>query len=117
MGSTTGAGGRRRGRVILRVVLVLFVTLLFFLLAEGAASLFLASRQDPADQGERIQEERHCKADRELGWVNIPDLDAPDLFGPGVGFSTNALGFRGRRTPDAAVAAGRYRIVFLGDSY
>ena len=55
-----------------------------------------------------IQERHHTRYDAELGWVNVPDLQDPDMYAPGRGFTSNAQGFRNRHdiaieSPEAAL--------------
>ncbi len=89
-------------------------TLLLALVLEGLASALLAWR-DTATPA--LAEVAHGVHDPELGWSHRPSFEAPDLYGPGLGLTTNARGFRGREEIDVAVPAGRYRVVCLGDSF
>jgi hypothetical protein len=66
---------------------------------------------------ERVNPERqHSRYDPDLGWVAIPNLVIPNMYGPGVDLRTNSLGFRGAREYTAAVPPGKVRIICSGDS-
>src|SRR5262249_38750161 len=83
-----------RMRSLLRVVAINVLVLAAPLVgAGGLASSLLVGRQVlQAHHGPA--ERRHTRYDRELGWVNIPNLDIPDMYGPGVRLRTNGQGFR-----------------------
>ncbi len=88
-----------------------------FCLFEGMASLLL-TLHTLVFHGERVLLERaHCRYDDTLGWVQLPNLDVPDLYGPGVYLRTNSRGFRGREEITDVVPAGWTRIVCSGDSF
>ena len=82
---------------------------------EGLASFALFARDVMKTSG--LAERWHAKYDPDLGWVNEPRVYLPDLYGPGVGFRTNAQGFRNDRDVDAAVPAGKFRVICSGDSF
>jgi hypothetical protein len=86
-------------------------------LLEGAASLIVFA-WDLARHAERPLPERiHTVYDPLLGWVNAKGLRAPDLYGPGRSFASNALGFRGAREYARAVPEGKRRAICSGDSF
>jgi hypothetical protein len=97
------------------LVVALATTTFAFLLLEGLASVLLSVRGATQELG--MREESHCEYDSELGWRNRPNVKLPNLYGRGVGFSTNALGLRAVEDYSADVPSGRYRVVFLGDSF
>lgn len=103
----------RRAATVVAVNLAVLAGLL--LLIEGAASAVLALRDDTerADLAER----RHTVHDAELGWVNIPNADHPDMYGAGIGLTTNPQGFRGTRPTPAEVPPGLVRVICSGDSF
>src|SRR5262249_14698128 len=97
----------------------LLILALLLTAGEGLASLLLlvrdllapAVRSDPP----------YIVYDAELGWVNTPASDFPDVDGPGVSVRTNAQGFRitqapGPPVPDR-VLDGRIRLLCSGDSF
>jgi hypothetical protein len=93
---------------------LLLGTLFLFVLLEGLASTARVARR-VADLWMPV-ERLYTRYDPELGWVSRPNLSVPDVFGRGVGLSTNARGFRGGRETAAAAGAAR-RIVCSGDSF
>jgi hypothetical protein len=104
-----------RARWLLKLALVnVGVFLLLFAVVEGLLSTFLFA-WDVAR--ERVISERHHTAyDPELGWVNLPNVHIPDLYGPGIFLRTNEQGFRGSRTFPRAVPNGKRRVICTGDS-
>jgi hypothetical protein len=112
-----GAGLRVSGRWSRRarsVATFLCLTVVAFWLFEGLCSvIWVWSRM----AGTRMTAERlHTRYDRELGWVSIPDLSLPDLYGPGLGLTTNARGFRGLGQVEP-LAPGARRVICSGDSF
>jgi hypothetical protein len=99
-----------------RLLPVVFVNLLILLALEGLASTITVvqiavGRMRPL--GERV----HTRYDRDLGWMNLPNLAIADLYGPGASFHTNALGFRNRAPIAETIPPGRLRLVCSGDSF
>jgi hypothetical protein len=62
-----------------------------------------------------VAESEYVQHDSELGWVSKPNVRIPDLYGPGVSFSTDENGFRRGVTPVGRSAA--VRLVCSGDSF
>jgi hypothetical protein len=91
--------------------------LLVFVIVEGAASLLLLVYVVPAKIRPPVAERRHTRYDDELGWVNVPGLQAEDIYGPGVSLTINSQGFRGERDFSSAVPEGKVRIICSGDSF
>lgn len=58
----------------------------------------------------------HTRYDADLGWVNLPGISIPDMYGPGLSLTTNARGFRGADVSEA-VPAGKRRVICSGDSF
>ncbi|MEO6025679.1 MAG: SGNH/GDSL hydrolase family protein [Candidatus Binatia bacterium] len=88
-----------------------------FFLFEGLASCLLIVDRLVLHAEPVVKERSHCRYDDVLGWVQLPNLDLADQYGPGVFLRTNARGFRGSREVDIDVPAGRTRIVCSGDSF
>ena len=112
-----GAGPRVSSRWPRRArsaAVFLCLTVVAFWLFEGLCSvIWVSSRM----VGTRLTAERlHTRYDRELGWVSIPDLSLPDLYGPGLGLTTNARGFRGPGRVEP-LAPGARRVICSGDSF
>jgi len=83
------------------------------LLAEGLLSLALSV--EIAVNSESLQ--NHCVHDPDLGWAHTPSQSFPDLYGSGIGLTTNSQRLRADRDYTPAVPDGRYRVVCLGDSF
>ncbi len=64
-----------------------------------------------------LAERRHTQYDEVVGWVNVPSLAVPDMYGPGIFLRTNQRGFRGARDVDVRVPAGKHRVICSGDSF
>ena len=60
-----------------------------------------------------VAERRHTQYDPDLGWVNEPNIDIPDMYGPGIYLRTNSQGFRNNHDISPAVPAGKARIISL----
>jgi hypothetical protein len=86
------------------------------LAVEGLASSIVVGRL-AVQRSHLIAERTHVRYDAELGWVNIPDLLVPDMYGRGVFLRTNVQGFRNDRPFPKAVPAGRIRVICSGDSF
>lgn len=116
--STNPGSATRRSGAPGRLVQLLVVALLCaiaVLLAEGVASavLFVLNLGEQRIVAERL----HTEHDPLLGWINRPDVDLPNLYGPGRGVRTNAQRFRNAATFPAAVEPGRKRWICAGDSF
>lgn len=101
---------------ILRFAAVnLGVLCLLLVAAEGLASYILLGGDLLSTRA--IAERRHTRYDPELGWVNIPDLHLPDMYGAGIYLRTNGQGFRGNQDVTVEVPPGKVRIICSGDSF
>ena len=103
----------RAGARAATLALAILAPLLAFALVEGCASSLIALRA-ALDLAEGPGIRRH---DARLGWVSLPSLSVPEMWGPGADLHTNARGFRGRAEVDDAVPPGRVRVVCSGDSF
>jgi hypothetical protein len=99
-----------------RKLLLSVSALIVALLAAELGARWWLARASPVLTG-RLDEQKHCAYDERLGWRNLPGVHRPDLYGPGRSLTNNARGFRALEEHDAAVPAGRYRVVCLGDSF
>ena len=106
--------GRLR-RAALLVLVNLGVLVLLLVLVEGGASLLLFLRD--AGRTQALAERLHTVHDPELGWVNEPGVHQPDMYGPGVGLTINAQGFRSTEPTPTRTAGGAIRLVCSGDSF
>src|SRR5579872_941799 len=89
----------------------LVIAVLIVLIAEGVLSFFAPTHW------RNLTERKHCEFDPLLGWVNLQSMNVPDLYGPGLGLTTNARGFRGEREIEDEIPMGKTRIVCSGDSF
>lgn len=105
----------RRTPLWLNLALSALVMLLLLLLMEGFSSLMMSVKA--ARHTMFMREVSHTRHDAELGWAHRPNAHVPDQYGPGLGITTNAQGFRATEDFGRAVPAGRYRLVALGDSF
>ena len=64
-----------------------------------------------------LAERLHTRYDPELGWVGIPNLDIPDMYGPGLSFHSNAQGFRNDHDFAGDPPPGKIRAICAGDSF
>src|SRR5213593_2144532 len=84
---------------------------LTFAIVEGLASEALLAYQFFLKPSPPIAERLHTRYDPELGWVAVPNLDIPDMYGPGIYSRSNAKGFRNDREFDGPAPAGKLRAV------
>jgi hypothetical protein len=106
------SGGRRAA------VFVLFnlaVVVVLFLVCEGAASVYYAFRAAFATPP--VAESLYTEYDPQLGWVNLPNVYLPNLYGPGKFLKTNAQRFRNDTDFSKTVQVGKTRIICSGDSF
>jgi lysophospholipase L1-like esterase len=97
------------------LLLRLFVVALALALLEGISSLILfvwSIAETP-----RVGESYHTQYDPDLGWAHRRSLSLPNMYGRGIGLTTNAQGFRAKSDVGPAVPAGKTRIVCSGDSF
>jgi hypothetical protein len=101
---------------IFRVIVINTAVLAAVLIViEGVASYvsFIRGYATAPDLAER----RHTRYDALLGWVNVPNADIPDMYGPGVRLRINSQGFRNDRDFEPVVPAGKLRVICSGDSF
>jgi hypothetical protein len=103
----------RKGAIVVLVNLVVVAVLLMLL--EGAASMLFTGREIARTPA--VPEHEHAEHDTLLGWVNLPNVNIPDMYGAGAGVRTNGQRFRNDRDFAAAVPAGTIRIICSGDSF
>lgn len=100
-----------------KLLLSVAALVLTFAIVEGLASGALLIEKLVTTLRSPVAERVHSRYDPELGWVAVPNLYVPDLYGPGVYFRSDSRGFR----DNAEVAPGsppdRLRVVCSGDSF
>ncbi|HXI19594.1 MAG TPA: hypothetical protein VNH46_00830, partial [Gemmatimonadales bacterium] len=107
----------RTKRFVFAVILAIGVPLVAIALIEGFASLGLLVWDVAHSHQVPLAERLHTRYDTLLGWVNRPDVSLPDMYGPGIGLTTNPQGFRGSQPVTPTVPPGQRRIVCSGDSF
>jgi hypothetical protein len=95
------------------ILFAAILALLSIVMAEAAAQFALrVAYGRPLTEAERLND-----YDPQLGWINMPNRHAVNRYGPNKSATHNALGLRATREYAVAIPAGRYRIIFLGDSF
>jgi hypothetical protein len=89
--------------------------LVLFLLLEGAASVYHSFRYAFAQPP--VAESFYTEYDRDLGWVNLPNVYLPNMYGPGKYLRTNSQRFRNNADFTTSVPPGKTRIICSGDSF
>jgi lysophospholipase L1-like esterase len=102
-----------RSNKTVAITLILFSICFGLGVVEGIARIFAPAAISPIILAER----RHTEYDPELGWINRPNMNIPDMYGPGVGLRTNQQRFRGARDVTEMPTEGVKRIVCTGDSF
>ncbi|MGH9675422.1 MAG: SGNH/GDSL hydrolase family protein [Bryobacteraceae bacterium] len=107
-----------RGRQFVRNgFLMLIASFVLFALIEGMASMALFAGSVIRTSRSMMAEIKHSVYDPEIGWVNAPNLDYPNLYASEIGITSNSRGFRGRRETARQTPPGKLRIVCSGDSF
>ena len=100
---------RRSGKKFLFLTVIGLVLLAA---AEGVAQVALRVAYGRATESDRL-----IDYDVELGWVNMKNRRAVDRYGPGKHATHNAMGLRAAREYTREIPPGRYRVLFIGDSF
>src|SRR5271167_1056249 len=98
----------RPAPVLRAAAFVLFnigVALGLLLMFEGAASVYYVFREAFATPP--VAESLYTEYDRDLGWVNLPNVYLPNLYGPGKYLKTNSQRFRNNRDFTLQVPPGK----------
>lgn len=82
---------------------------------EGGAGVY--ARWQQSGLPPPVREANHCEYDPELGWRHANNKRVPDLYGAGLGLTTNGQHMRGPRDHAPQKPADAYRILCLGDSF
>jgi hypothetical protein len=110
----TQAASPVRRFVIFATYTIAAVLVLFFTI-EGFASFLYAVHGAFAQQP--LAERLHTEYDPDLGWVNLPNVELRNMYGPGKNLRTNSQRFRNNADFSTAVPPGKTRIICSGDSY
>ncbi|MGB3511349.1 MAG: hypothetical protein WBA93_19355 [Microcoleaceae cyanobacterium] len=93
--------------------LILFLAILIFI--EGLSSIlwvfYKISKTQP------MTETRHTQYDELLGWINIPNIFIPNMYGEEIYFQTNSQSLRNKEDFNIKVPADKLRIICSGDSF
>ncbi len=112
------AGVKKSGSSVSRLSFVFFniaAVLALLLMFEGAASTYYAFRNTFA--APPVAESLYTQYDPELGWVNLPNVYLPNMYGPGKFLRTNSQRFRNDADFTRSVPAGKARVICSGDSF
>ena len=114
-----------RSKIPLRVLLWVAITGALFVFVEGLGSTAIFVYEilmSPVVQRTGIyyaahEDHRFARYDEALGWVSIPNVYIPDMYGPGRYVRTNARAFRNDDEIAAAIPYGKARVICSGDSF
>ncbi|MDJ0518252.1 MAG: hypothetical protein QNJ74_19045 [Trichodesmium sp. MO_231.B1] len=105
-----------QSRKIIKVSLINLLLLVAILsLVEGLSSILLLF--DKISKVQPMSEIRHTQYDELLGWVNIPNVDIPNMYGEGIYFRTNSQSFRNNEDFSINIPSNKIRIICSGDSF
>jgi hypothetical protein len=90
---------------------------LVFVVIEGLCSVWLIGSRGTQTVGHVQAGGKNAQFDADIGWVNIPNFNQRDLYGPGGHTRMNSRGFRNAEELDAKVPEGKLRILCSGDSF
>lgn len=99
-----------------RTFFISFLVLSTLVVLEGVASWGLFAGRVFGNGAPESAERLHTEHDSELGWINQPRVQIPNLYGPGIPFSTNTLRMRASSLPSKSAEKGT-RIICSGDSF
>jgi hypothetical protein len=102
-------------KTVILLIFSLGVGVLTCLLCEGFSSTFFVARE--AITGRPLAERSHTEYDEELGWINIPNVNIENLYGPGIYAETNSQSFRNNYDFSIDVPSNKVRIICSGDSF
>ncbi|MDY7003946.1 MAG: hypothetical protein SWX82_08295 [Cyanobacteriota bacterium] len=64
-----------------------------------------------------MSEIRHTQYDELLGWVNLPNVNIPNMYGQGIYFQTNSQSLRNNEDFSINIPSNKVRIICSGDSF
>jgi hypothetical protein len=104
-------------RLFAGLVAALAVSLLTFVVIEGASSVAIFFFQLFKRESLAGERPAYVRYDPELGWTSKPNVAIPNMYGKGIYFHTNARGFRGVREVTDDPPPRKVRVVCSGDSF
>lgn len=107
----------RRQRLLFIAFCMVGVPLITLFLIEGASSSLIFLHEVFSGDDHRVADRHYTQYDPELGWAPRPNVDLPDVYGPGVGVQINEQGFRQNGPIAVHPAPGRRRLICSGDSF
>jgi hypothetical protein len=99
-----------------RLAIAAVAGLLLLTLVEGLASLVITAGLYFGPSS-RFAQDVYSRYDPELGWVALPNVALPDMWGPGIGLYTDSHGFRGRSETLETPPPDKVRVMCSGDSF
>ena len=117
MAEARAPGLSRANRLTFSLITLAGVPILALIVIEGASSLVLSARRAVRNLSSTMAAANWLEHHPQIGTVPRPNVDEPDMFGPGVYLRTNAQGFRGDRAVSTEVPPGTLRVLCSGDSY
>jgi len=107
---------RRRIRgVLVPLAAGVAVTVVLLALVEGLASIAVTAYA--AVKSAEVPRLRYTRYDADLGWVALPNITLPDIFGKGVYVRTDAKGFRNDQEFRADIPSDKLRVICSGGSF
>ncbi|NES65043.1 MAG: hypothetical protein F6K24_07170 [Okeania sp. SIO2D1] len=106
----------RQTKKIIKIVSINLIFIVVILsLVEGLSSILLMFYRISKIQ----QNSAHLYAqyDELLGWVNIPNVNIPNMYGEGIYFRTNSQSFRNNEDFSINIPPNKVRIICSGDSF
>ena len=98
------------------IIFILIANLILFIFLEGLLSTVIVIK-DVMSPVELVIERYHSTFDELLGWINIPNLEIKDYYGPGADLKINSQCFRSDKEFDIEKPKGKIRVICSGDSF
>lgn len=102
-------------RLFLTILLNIVLTIVLLLTIEGFSSVVVVVKQ--IFFSDLLEERKHTQYDEEIGWINLPNLNVKDMYGPGRSFRSNSQAYRNDHDVSAEVPPDKVRLVCSGDSF
>ena len=79
---------------IKKILFIIVINICLFIFIEGFLSTLIVLKSVSKPACFVAEETAHTKYDKLLGWVNIPNIEIKDMYGPGIYLKTNLQSFR-----------------------